>query len=412
MSTISQPASTDKVADASKTHDRANAASRAKSNFLATMNYEILTQMNAITGMTRIGKSSKDLERISYCFNRIEEATELLLETLSNFFDVSRIESGLFKLKLQRFNFAEMLQMVVSVFSSNIQDRKLDLDVYVENAVPNYMVGDNQRLGQVIANLLGNAIKFTPEKGSIRINVGLVKDEGDFCTIKVSVSDTGIGISNEQQAELFKPFWQAERDMERSLGGSGLGLAISKKIVEEMSGEIWVVSEIDKGSVFSFTVYLQRGQDDKNDRHREPNAVKDEHGNYVIMDRYSGRRILLAEDLEINREIVQDLLEPTLVDIDCAKSGKEAVDMFTENPDKYDMILMDLLMPDMDGYEATEIIRAMDTPKAKSIPIVAITANTLKDDVDRCYEVGMNGHIGKPLVIGDMLEQMHRFLRK
>jgi len=262
------------------------------------------------------------------------------------------------------------------------------------------MIGDNQRLAQVITNLLGNAIKFTPEKGNIKINTFFLGEENGVCTIKISVSDSGIGIDPEQQSDLFQAFAQAEAHTSRKFGGTGLGLPISKSIISLMGGEIWVESEPGKGSDFIFTVQLRRGEAKEQKSLAKKETISD------ISGIFKGRHVLLVEDVDINREILVTLLEPTLMEIDCAISGTEAVRMFSDAPEKYEMILMDIQMPDMDGYEATRTIRTLNAPNAATVPIIAITANVFKEDIENCLSVGMNGHIGKPFDFDEILEKL------
>jgi len=226
---------------------------------------------------------------------------------------------------------------------------------------------------------------------------------GDDCVLRVGVKDSGIGISAEQQSRLFESFEQAERGISRKYGGTGLGLAISKRIVELMGGRIWVESEVGKGTAFFFTAQFKRAQFLEID---ETHSDSKENENETA--RFDGFRILLAEDVEINREILLTLLEPTHVIVDCAANGMEALRFFSENPEWYDMIFMDVQMPEMDGYTATREIRALDYPKAKTVPIIAMTANVFKEDIEKCLEAGMNDHVGKPLD----LEALFRLLRK
>jgi len=219
-----------------------------------------------------------------------------------------------------------------------------------------------------------------------------------------------IGISSEQQANLFQPFHQAEASTTRKFGGSGLGLVISKNIVEMMGGRIWIQSEPGKGSTFTFTIQAIASEPQNpagrktGESPEEASRLKD------IAGLFEGRCILLAEDVDINREIVMSLLEPTLLEIDCAVNGAEAVRKFSEAPEKYDMIFMDLQMPEMDGYEATRRIRALGVPGAKTTPIVAMTANVFREDVERCLEAGMDDHIGKPLDFDEALDKLRVYL--
>ena len=517
--------------------EEAKAASYAKSNFLANMSHEIRTPMNAIIGMTNIGKSADELERKNYCLMRIEDASHHLLGVINDILDVSKIESGKFDLSMSEFNFEKMLIRVVNVSYFRIDERQQKFTVYVDRTIPKLMIGDDQRLAQVITNLLGNAIKFTPEKGAISLNTYYLGEVDGLCEVKVSITDTGIGISQDQQSKLFQSFQQAESSTSRKFGGTGLGLAISKSIVEMMGGRIWVESELGKGATFAFTVKMQRGEtikpkaanqeidwkslrimavdDDKyilqdfkgiveklgaycdiadngadaldllernspynlffvdwrmpgmdgielterlkrsNDKTGNsfvimvssveysivagkakdagvdkflqkplfPSMISDtvneffgsadkqpEEADEDIHGIFEGHSILLSEDVEVNREIVLALLEPTLLKIDCAENGKEAVRMFSAAPEKYEMIFMDLQMPEMDGYEATRQIRALNNPHAKTIPIIAMTANVFREDVEKCLAAGMNDHIGKPLNMRDVLDKLREHL--
>jgi len=391
--------------------DEARAANRAKSEFLANMSHEIRTPMNAIIGMTHIGKSTADSERKDYSFEKIEDASQHLLGVINDILDMSKIESGKFELAPVEFDFEKVLQRVVNVVSFRIEEKEQKLTVYLDKAIPRYLIGDDQRLAQVMTNLLGNAAKFTPENGSICINTYFLGEEDGVCTIKISVTDTGIGISPEQQSKLFRSFQQAETHTARKFGGTGLGLVISKNIVEMMGGAIEISSEIGKGATFAFTIQLKRSGSTRRTLKfsGEPPPKQDEKER-KIESIFIGRRILIAEDMDINREIIYALLEPTRLEIDFAVNGLEAVRMAGENPGKYDMIFMDVQMPEMDGYEATRRIRSLGIPNAESIPIIAMTANVFKEDVENCLAAGMNGHIGKPINLDEVLKELRRYL--
>jgi len=217
--------------------------------------------------------------------------------------------------------------------------------------------------------------------------------------------DSGIGISPEQQTLLFEAFNQAENDTTRKFGGTGLGLAISKNIVNMMGGRIWIESELGKGATFFFTFQAKRSEIEGHLSLLQDSRDQDRSG-------FEGKNILLVEDIDINREIALAFLEPTLVNVDCAENGEQAVKMFTESPVKYDLVLMDLQMPEMDGYEATRTIRAMDMPEAKEIPIVAMTANVFREDIEKCMDAGMNDHIGKPIDIDELTSKLNKYLGK
>jgi CheY-like chemotaxis protein len=303
------------------------------------------------------------------------------------------------------FNIEKLLQKVIGVINFRVDEKHQRLTVNMDPRIPGNLKGDDQRLAQVITNLLTNSVKFTPENGSIHLNARFLYEENSQCTIQIDVKDTGIGISVEQQSRLFSSFEQAENSTSRKFGGTGLGLAICKHIVELMGGKIWLESELGLGSTFSFTVLLKRGKYEDADDFRDADTAK------IQQISFRGRRILMAEDVDINREIVQSLLEPTEIEIDCAVNGLEAVRMFSKNPESYDLILMDLQMPEMDGYEATRKIRAIEEGRTNKVPIIAMTANVFKEDVEKCLQAGMNAHIGKPIDFNEVMEKLSSYLK-
>jgi signal transduction histidine kinase/ABC-type amino acid transport substrate-binding protein/ActR/RegA family two-component response regulator len=389
--------------------EAAEAASQAKSAFLANMSHEIRTPLNAIIGMTTIGKSASELERKDYCFVKVQNASTHLLGVINDILDMSKIEAGKFQLSPLEFNFEKLVQKVVDVMGFRLDEKKQKFSARIDSAIPKILVADDQRLTQVITNLIGNAVKFTPEQGSISLDARILGEEEEVCIIQVSVSDTGIGIGKEQQKHLFDSFQQAESSTTRRFGGTGLGLAISKSIVEMMGGSIKLESELKKGSTFIFTVQVKRG-----DLHKQGLVDSGAETDLETDNCFAGRRILLVEDIEINREIVLALLEPTQVKIDCAGNGVEAVRAFKEAPEKYDIIFMDVQMPEMDGYEATRHIRAIEAEmkmeRPQSVPIIAMTANVFREDIEKCLEAGMNSHVGKPLDINEVMAKLRAYL--
>ncbi len=393
------------VTDLKRSREEALAASKAKSAFLSNMSHEIRTPMNAIIGMTSIGKQEKDIVRKDYAFERIENASTHLLGVINDILDISKIESGKMELSPIVFGFTRMLDRVLSVITLKMQDKRQHFSVTIDPEIPKILFGDDQRLAQVIANILSNAVKFTPEEGAITFAATVLSLQRDACVIQMSVKDSGIGMSEQEQSKLFNIFQQAQAGTARKYGGSGLGLAISKRRLEVMGGEIRVESEPGKGSSFFFTATFGIPESGE-----AAIASKGESGPEDDFD-FSGKVILLADDVDINLEIALALLAPTNITIDTAKNGREAVDAFVANPERYDLILMDVQMPDMDGLQATTTIRGLDVPRAATIPVIAMTANVFREDIQQCLDAGMNDHLGKPIVMQDVLRILARHLR-
>jgi signal transduction histidine kinase/ActR/RegA family two-component response regulator len=400
---------------------QANAASRAKGNFLSNMSHEIRTPMNAIIGMTAIGKNASEPERKDYALHRIEDASTHLLGVINDVLDMSKIEANMLELSYIEFNFNKMLQNVINIITFRLVEKKQRFTSNVDDKIPHLIVGDDHRLAQVLTNLLGNANKFTPEEGEIHLRASLEGEENNVCKLRIEVKDSGIGITLEQQKKLFQPFEQADSGISRKYGGTGLGLAITKRIVELMGGEIWIESEINKGSSFIFTAQMPRGGADSGSQDSD---ISDEALLKNMTGKFTGKKLLLAEDVEINREILITLLDGTGLEIDIAENGKQVVDMVMANPYKYDLIFMDMQMPEIDGLEATLRIRIFESWNHSSlkvlgapsdrvfrkIPIIAMTANVFKEDIERCLRAGMNDHLGKPLDINEVFGKLKKYL--
>jgi len=393
---------------------QANAASMAKSDFLSNMSHEMRTPMNAIIGMTTIGKNTEDAEEKNKALNKIGDASTHLLGIINDVLDMAKIEANKLELSPVEFNFIRMVQKVMSVINFRLEEKEQVLTVSIDSNIPRYIIGDDFRLSQVLTNIMSNAVKFTPAGGEIHFEASLVNEADGKCELQIEVIDNGIGISPEQQIRLFLAFEQAESGTSRVYGGTGLGLVISKRIIELMDGTIWVKSDLGQGSHFTFTFIAQRGgkdlliTDDLGDDRASTLADAEQ---VKVDGKFEGKRLLVVEDIEINQEIILALLEDSGLIIDCADNGKEALDMVAADPGKYDMILMDLQMPQMDGLEATRCIRALPEIQKSKLPIVAMTANVFKDDVEKCLAAGMNDHLGKPLDIDKVIETLNRYLR-
>jgi len=391
------------VTELIRSREEALAASKAKSSFLSNMSHEIRTPLNAIIGMTVIGQNEADPARKDYALNRIESASQHLLGVINDVLDISKIESGKMELSLVPFHFTKMLDRVLVVSMQKMQDKKQVFTLELDPQIPLHLVGDDQHLAQVITNILSNATKFTPDGGTIVCKVEVAACDGESCMLQISVRDSGIGMTPQEQEKLFNLFQQADAGTARKFGGSGLGLAISKRILELMGGDIWVESVKGEGSCFNFTARLGIPLTE---------AIEDtpiDPADDGVCD-LTGFTILAADDVDINLEIIFALLESTNVTMKKASDGREAVAMFSAEPHKYDLILMDMQMPEVDGLEATRQIRAMDVPNAKEIPIIAMTANVFREDIERCVAAGMNEHLGKPIRFDEVLAILRKFL--
>ena len=381
----------------------AESANEAKSEFLSRISHELRTPMNAIIGMTRIGQASDEVTEMKYCLGRIDGASTHLLALINDVLDVSKIEANKFELFNTRFHFGEMLESVYNMLNDRAVENHLTLSFYRDPALPDYFVGDRLRLVQVITNLLSNAVKFTPAGGSVTLSVKLLKPlPDDMVSIYIEVADTGIGISPENQKKLFNPFEQAEKSTSVTYGGTGLGLAICKHIVELMEGSVGLSSELGNGSVFFCDVKLKRSYQEEIKVSKD--IAADQHPTF------SGCKLLLAEDIEINREIMLALLKDLHLQVDWVADGKQAVDTFCSNAGAYDIILMDVQMPIMDGLQATRQIRASNIAHAVRIPILAITANAFVENIQSCLEAGMNDHISKPIDPDELLQKITWYL--
>ena len=383
--------------------EKAEAESKAKSDFLSAMSHEMRTPMNAIIGMTTIGKRTNSVEEKNNALNKIGDASSHLLGVINDVLDMAKIEANKLELAPAVYDFEKMLQNVMLFVNFRIDEKEQALSVVVDPQIPRFVFGDEQRLAQVITNLLANAVKFTPAGGKILFEAALTDEVNDECELCISVTDNGIGLSPEQHDRIFQAFEQAESGISREYGGTGLGLVISKRIIELMGGDIRVESELGKGAKFIFTVKVKRSEANES-------SMKSAEEHTAESCNFAGKRLLIAEDVEINREILISLLEETELIIDCAKNGKEALDMVCAAPDKYDIIFMDVQMPKMDGLEATRKIRDLPALQGVKLPIIAMTANVFQQDIDECIEAGMDGHIGKPIDIEKVFDILRKYL--
>jgi signal transduction histidine kinase len=379
-------------------------ASRAKGEFLSHMSHEIRSPLNAVIGMINMASESDDLQTIKNYLKKAHDSGKHVLCLINDILDMSKIEANKLELSYGEFSFVKMLTAIINEAGVRAGEKSIELSVNVNKNVPPLIISDELRLSQVITNLMTNAIKFTPEKGRISLTTQNVEEKDGEITIRIEVTDTGIGISPEQQKKLFTSYSQADSSIAKNFGGTGLGLLISKRIVELMRGSIWVESELGKGAKFIFTIKVKKGTEKADDKPSSQEKLSK-----TVFD-FSKYTILVAEDDEINREIMSTLFKKAGITYDIAEHGKRAVELFHKQPEKYNMILMDVHMPEMDGYEATQAIRASELEIAKKIRIIALTADVFKEDIEKCLAAGMDGHIGKPFLPKDLYENLQKHL--
>jgi signal transduction histidine kinase len=380
------------------------AASRAKGTFLATMSHEIRTPLNAIIGMAYILKDCiADNEKALRSVNQIMTSSHHLLGILNDILDMSKIDSGKLELAHEPFSLLVACNEVADIMAHRCVEKNIAFITNINEMKDITLIGDKLRLNQVIINLLGNAVKFTDANGEIKFITEVLEESEEKAQIKFSVTDSGIGMSEEQLKKLFIPFEQTDRNIAARFGGTGLGLSLSQNFVNMMGGEIRVTSKLKEGSCFEFTLYF--------DKSREEAPMSQNAGEKYEKVILSGKRILLAEDIEINRLIVREMLSSSGLSIDEAENGRKAVEAFARSHEGYyNIIMMDIQMPELNGYEATKEIRALDRADAKTIPIIAMTAHAYKEDVRQALATGMSGHLAKPIDKPALMETIGKIL--
>ena len=375
----------------------AEKSSRAKSEFLSRMSHELRTPMNAIIGMTHLARNTSDHVKKNGFLDKSTAASHDLLRLIEDVLDISDLSDGNYKLGNSEFRFGSMMRNILSKAEQMFESKHQTLMTGIDPSIPDSLIGDERRLAQVIDSLLSNASKFTPDYGSIQINA-FETDNKDGCrTIQIDVSDNGIGIPEDKQAGICAAFEQAEGGANRKYSGAGMGLYLSKIIIEKMGGEMWFESEPGRGSKFSFSLKVQAGQ---------------QCAETVTPAFFAGTTMLLVDDVDINREIIMAILEDTQMQFVCAASGSEAVEAFKAAPSEYDIIFMDINMPEMDGVEATRLIRSLDIPEAAAIPIIALSANTSPEDVEGYLSAGMTDYLGKPADFEKIMRMVTLYIAK
>lgn len=390
-----------------RARDTAELADTAKSHFLARMSHEIRTPMNALLGAGELLAETELSEEQKKYVSIYQSSGEHLRDLISDVLDISRIESGKYKLDSKPFNLHDTVIQTCQVFALDARNKEIDLDCTIASGTPEHLVGDPTALKQILVNLVGNAIKFTPV-GSVTVSVDAIArrtatDVPDWVTLKFQVKDTGIGIAKDKQNSVFDRFIQADGSTSRTYGGTGLGLAICRSLVRLMSGEISMSSEQGKGSIFTFTAIFPV------DPHYGAAVKKEVHTVQVKQDDSRTKRVLLVEDDERNRLLFEMFLKDLNPPLEMAESGEKALNMHTANP--YDLILMDIEMPGMDGYETTRAIRHFENRNdLPATPIVAVTAHAIKEAETLCRESGCTGYLAKPVTKASLREMVFSHL--
>lgn len=377
-------------------------ANHAKSDFISRMSHDIRTPINAIMGMSNIAASNlKNPQKLEDCLEKIGVSTRYLLSMISDILDMSCIESGKLMIVEKKFNLNTLIQGIVIMITPQIAEKHQHFQLYMDEAASGNYLGDELRINQSLMNLLNNAMKYTEQEGEITLEIRQKMCKGDRALLQMVVKDTGVGISEEFQKVMYQPFEQESAATERQFEGSGLGLPLTKNLVERMGGTISCKSKPGEGSCFTIELPLKiAGQ---------LNGQSESGSGKVSLGNFQGEHVLVVEDNEINLEIVKTLLEDYNLVVEAAQNGLEAVKKFQNSaPYWYQLVLMDIRMPVMDGFTATKRIRSLKRPDSASVPIVALSANALQEDIKYAEDVGMTAYLTKPIE----LEVLHRKLKE
>lgn len=370
----------------------ADAASRAKSQFLANVSHEIRTPMNGIMGLTHLALQKELTPQLREYLQRIDSSAHSLLGILNDILDISKIEAGMLTMEQAPFDIRELLRKISGLAAAPAEQKGIALSMVVGDDIPRVVTGDPLRLEQVLLNLLGNAVKFT-EQGSVTLAVAADRGNQDpgKVSLRFSVQDSGIGIRSQDRESIFEPFAQSDSSTTRKYGGTGLGLAICSNLVRMMHGDLTVESQPGMGSTFSFTAEfgLDAAEFAGERDFAAPEPAK-------LREMIAGRRVLLVEDNLINRQVAREMLQAAGLAVDLAENGEQALQILSGSAANYDLVLIDIQMPVMDGYEATRLIRRQWDRDV--LPVIAMTAHAMSDDRQRCIEAGMNDYLSKPIV--------------
>ncbi len=379
---------------------RAEESEKVKEKFLAKMSHEIRSPMNAIVGMTNILKKNRRYPSQERYLDAISQSSDSLLVILNDILDLSKIEDGSIQIEHLPFKPINELMKLREILKYKAEEKGVDLRCELDEKIPEVLIGDPVRLNQILINLTGNAIKFT-KKGNVFVSIRLKKQQDNIAHLEIKVEDTGIGISPDRLEQIFESFTQAESTTTRQYGGTGLGLTISKELIEIQNGHIAVESEVGRGSVFTFVIPFEIGSPEI-----EKYEEVTEHSTQL-----NGLKVLLVEDNEFNIMVATDELNEIIsnVKLSLANNGREALEKVQEQD--FDLVLMDIEMEEMNGYDATVAIRKLESPSA-NVPIIAVTANAIKEEIDKCFESGMNDHISKPFSPDDLKSKIVELMNK
>ena len=385
--------------------EKADAANKAKSTFLFNMSHDIRTPMNAIVGFTDIALHQNSVAEIHDSLEKVRESSKHLLSLLNDVLDLSRIESGKAVFFPEPVDITKLTDSVLAIMNGLLYNRDLKFEVYRERPKNPYVLADATRIREVLTNFLSNAVKFTKDGGTVTLDISSHPGEDDkHIVARYIVKDNGIGMSEEFQKKLFKPFSQEDdRSARTQYKGTGLGMAIAKEYVEMMGGSIAVESQKGAGTTFTVEIPLELTEQDIHQKQEEP-----------VHHDLTGVNVLMAEDNDLNAELATVMLEDAGMAVTRASDGKEAVELFKNHPQgTYDIILMDIMMPNMDGHQAAKTIRAMGTerPDAATIPIIAVSANAFAEDIKASLDSGMNGHVSKPLNMKEVTDTIAKHIK-